>query len=66
MEAQVKVSTLLTDRRRLLDELARLLLEHEVVERDHLHALLAGRTGGVTVDRKSVEDRAEVCVEHAA
>jgi len=42
----VKVSGLLTDRdrRSLLEQVARRLLEKEVVERDELQALLAGGT----------------------
>ena len=43
-EAHVKVSALLTEKRSLLEELARRLLEKEVVERDELKALLAGAT----------------------
>jgi hypothetical protein len=43
-EAHVKVSALLTDQRSLLEQLARRLLEKEVVEGDELHALLAGAT----------------------
>ncbi|MCX5735186.1 MAG: ATP-dependent zinc metalloprotease FtsH [candidate division NC10 bacterium] len=43
-EAHVKVSALLTDRRSFLEQLARRLLEKEVVEGDELHALLAGAT----------------------
>ena len=42
VEAHVKVSALLAEKRRLLDELARRLLEKEVVERDELQTLLAG------------------------
>jgi cell division protease FtsH len=44
VEAHVKVSALLTERRNLLDRLARRLLEKEVVEGDELHTLLAGAT----------------------
>ena len=44
VEAHVKVSALLTDQRSLLQQLARRLLEKEVVEGDELHALLAGAT----------------------
>src|SRR5512136_1444517 len=44
VEAHVKVSALLTEKRSLLEELARRLLEKEVVERDELKALLAGAT----------------------
>jgi cell division protease FtsH len=40
----VKVSALLTEKRSFLDQLARRLLEKEVVEGDELHALLAGAT----------------------
>ncbi len=36
------VSALLTEKRSLLEQLARRLLEKEVVERDELQALLAG------------------------
>ena len=43
-EAHVKVSALLMDQRSLLEQLARRLLEKEVVEGDELHALLAGAT----------------------
>ena len=42
VEAHVKVSALLTEKRGLLEQLARRLLEKEVVERDELQALLAG------------------------
>jgi cell division protease FtsH len=42
VEAHVKVSALLTEKRSLLEQLARRLLEKEVVERDELQALLAG------------------------
>jgi hypothetical protein len=38
----VKVSALLTEQRSLLEQLARRLLENEVVEREELQALLAG------------------------
>ncbi|HSC71681.1 MAG TPA: hypothetical protein VLH58_10035 [Candidatus Methylomirabilis sp.] len=41
VEAHVKVGALLTDKRSLLDQLARRLLEKEVIERDELQALLA-------------------------
>jgi cell division protease FtsH len=41
-EAHVKVSALLTEKRSFLEELARRLLEKEVVEQDELKALLAG------------------------
>jgi cell division protease FtsH len=41
VEAHVKVSALLTEQRSLLDQLARRLLEKEVVERDELQTLLA-------------------------
>ncbi len=41
-EAHVKVSALLTEKRNLLEQLARRLLEKEVVERDELQGLLAG------------------------
>ena len=44
VEAHVKVSALLTEKRSFLEELARRLLEKEVVERDELKALLAGAT----------------------
>jgi cell division protease FtsH len=40
VEAHVRVSALLTERRSLLEQLARRLLEKEVVERDELQALL--------------------------
>jgi cell division protease FtsH len=43
-EAHVKVSALLTEKRTFVEELARRLLEKEVVERDELKALLAGAT----------------------
>jgi cell division protease FtsH len=43
-EAHVKVSALLTEKRSFLEELARRLLEKEVVEQDELKALLAGAT----------------------
>ena len=43
-EAHVKVSALLTEKRSLVEQLARRLLEKEVVEGDELHALLAGAT----------------------
>ncbi len=43
-EAHVKVSALLTDRRSFLEQLARRLLEKEVVEGDELHALLVAAT----------------------
>ena len=43
-EAHAKVSALLTDQRSLLEQLARLLLEKEVVEGEELHALLAAVT----------------------
>ena len=43
-EAHVKVSALLTDQRGLLEQIARRLLEKEVVEGDELRALLAGAT----------------------
>jgi len=43
-EAHVKVSALLTEKRSFLEQLARRLLEQEVVEGDELHALLAGAT----------------------
>jgi cell division protease FtsH len=42
VEAHVKVSALLTEQRSFLDQLARRLLEKEVVDRDELHTLLAG------------------------
>jgi len=42
VEAHVKVSALLTEQRSLVEQLARRLLEKEVVERDELQALLAG------------------------
>jgi cell division protease FtsH len=42
VEAHVKVSALLTDKRGFLDQLAQRLLEKEVVEQDELRALLAG------------------------
>lgn len=42
VEAHVTVSALLTEKRSLLEQLARRLLEKEVVERDELQALLAG------------------------
>jgi cell division protease FtsH len=42
LEAHVKVGALLTERRSLLERLARRLLEKEVVERDELQELLAG------------------------
>jgi len=38
----VKVSALLTEKRSLVEQVARRLLEKEVVERDELQALLAG------------------------
>jgi ATP-dependent Zn protease len=38
----VKVSALLTEKRSLLEQIARRLLEKEVVERDELQGLLAG------------------------
>ena len=41
VEAHVKVSALLTEKRGVLEQLARRLLEKEVVERDELQALLA-------------------------
>lgn len=44
VEAHVRVSALLTDQRSLLAQLARRLLEKEVVERDELQTLLAGGT----------------------
>jgi cell division protease FtsH len=43
-EAHAKVSALLTEKRALIEQLARRLLEKEVVEGDELHALLAGAT----------------------
>jgi cell division protease FtsH len=43
-EAHVKVSALLTEKRSFLEQVARRLLEQEVVERDELKALLAGVT----------------------
>ena len=43
-EAHAKVSALLTEKRVLIKELARRLLEKEVVEGDELHILLAGAT----------------------
>jgi cell division protease FtsH len=43
-EAHAKVSALLTEKRVLIEQLARRLLEKEVVEGDELHALLAGAT----------------------
>jgi cell division protease FtsH len=43
-EAHVKVSALLTEKRTFVEELARRLLEKEVVEQDELKALLAGAT----------------------
>jgi ATP-dependent Zn protease len=42
VEAHVTVSALPTERRSLLEQFARRLLEKEVVERDELQALLAG------------------------
>jgi cell division protease FtsH len=42
VEAHVKVSALLTEKRSLVEQLARRLLEKEVVEQDELQALLAG------------------------
>ena len=42
VEAHVMVSALLTEKRSLLQQLARRLLEKEVVEWDELQALLAG------------------------
>ena len=44
VEAHVKVSALLMEKRSLLEQIARRLLEKEVVERDELQALLAGAT----------------------
>ena len=41
VEAHVTVSALFTEKRSLLEQLARRLLEKEVVERDELQALLA-------------------------
>jgi cell division protease FtsH len=43
-EAHMKVSALLTEKRALIEQLARRLLEKEVVEGDELHILLAGAT----------------------
>ncbi len=43
-EAHAKVGALLTEKRALIEQLARRLLEKEVVEGDELHALLAGAT----------------------
>jgi cell division protease FtsH len=43
-EAHVKVNALLTEKRSLLEQLARRLLEKEVVEGDELRALLVGAT----------------------
>jgi cell division protease FtsH len=43
-EAHAKASALLTEKRALVEQLARRLLEKEVVEGDELHALLAGAT----------------------
>ncbi|HTU03108.1 MAG TPA: ATP-dependent zinc metalloprotease FtsH, partial [Candidatus Sulfotelmatobacter sp.] len=42
IEAHIKTSALLTEKRSVLDQLARRLLEKEVVERDELQALLVG------------------------
>ena len=42
VEAHVTVSALPTEKRSLLEQFARRLLEKEVVERDELQALLAG------------------------
>jgi len=42
VEAHVTVSALLTEKRSLLEQLERRLLEKEVVERNELQALLAG------------------------
>jgi len=55
VEAHVKVSALLTEKRSLLELLAHRLLEQEVVEGDELRALLAGamRTGEGDGDRKA-------------
>jgi cell division protease FtsH len=44
VEAHVKVSALLTEQRSFLDQLARRLLDKEVVERDELQTLFAGGT----------------------
>jgi len=41
VEAHLKVSALLTEKRSLLEQLARRLLEKEVVEREELQAMLA-------------------------
>jgi cell division protease FtsH len=43
-EAHVKVSALLTEKRALIEQIARRLLEKEVIERDELQTLLAGGT----------------------
>ena len=56
-EAHVKVSALLTDQRSRLEQLARRLLEREVVEGDELHALLAGAMA-------SQEPREALGIEH--
>ncbi|MFI5339723.1 MAG: ATP-dependent zinc metalloprotease FtsH [Candidatus Methylomirabilales bacterium] len=42
VEAHVKVGALLTEKRGLVEQIARRLLEKEVVERDELQAMLAG------------------------
>jgi hypothetical protein len=42
VEAQLTVSALPTERRGLLEQFARRLLENEVVERDQLQALRGG------------------------
>jgi len=44
VEAHVKVSALLTEKRALIEQIARRLLEKEVVGRDELQTLLAGGT----------------------
>ena len=53
VEAHVKVSVLLTDQRGLLEQLARRLLEQEVVEGEELHALLAGAKVALEGGRES-------------
>jgi cell division protease FtsH len=49
VEAHVKVSALLAGHRSILDELTRRLLEHEVVEREELRAVLADGAGRVQI-----------------
>jgi ATP-dependent Zn protease len=42
VEAHVTVSAILAEKRSILEQPARRLLERKVIQRDELHALLAG------------------------